>query len=67
MISRREFLISVPLSATLPALARAAAADSAPRVACQANAWQIKPGDFQELLNITAQGYGHLQGMRSFK
>jgi sugar phosphate isomerase/epimerase len=49
MISRREFLISVPLSAALPALARAASGPSN-RVACQANAWQIKPGDFPELL-----------------
>jgi sugar phosphate isomerase/epimerase len=53
MISRREFLISVPLSAALPALARAATGPSNP-VACQANAWQIKPGDFQELLKRVA-------------
>jgi sugar phosphate isomerase/epimerase len=53
MISRREFLISVPLSVplagALPALARAATAPSN-RVGCQANAWQIKPGDFADLL-----------------
>ena len=53
MISRREFLISVPLSAALPALARAAIGPSNP-VACQANAWQIKRGDFQELLKRVA-------------
>ena len=50
MISRRDFLISVPLSAALPALARAATG-RANRVGCQANAWQIKPGDFAGLLN----------------
>jgi sugar phosphate isomerase/epimerase len=54
MISRREFLISVPLSAALPALARAAGDPLAGRlrnsVGCQANAWQIKPGDFADLL-----------------
>jgi sugar phosphate isomerase/epimerase len=53
MISRRDFLISVPLAAALPALARAATGPSNP-VACQANAWQIKPGDFQELLKRVA-------------
>ena len=53
MISRREFLISIPLSAALPALARAATGPSN-RVACQANAWQIKPGDFPELLKRVA-------------
>jgi hypothetical protein len=58
MLSRREFLIAAPLSAALPALARAATATSnaapANRVACQANAWQIKPGDFAELLKRAA-------------
>jgi sugar phosphate isomerase/epimerase len=53
MISRRQFLISVPLSAALPALVRAATGPSNP-VACQANAWQIKPGDFRELLKRVA-------------
>jgi sugar phosphate isomerase/epimerase len=53
MISRRDFLISVPLAAALPSLARAAAGPSQ-HVACQANAWQIKPGDFQELLKRVA-------------
>ena len=53
MISRRMFLISVPLSAALPALVRAAAdppAARSNRVGCQGNAWQIKPGDFADLL-----------------
>jgi inosose dehydratase len=49
MISRRQFLISVPLAAALPSLARAATGPAS-RVGCQANAWQIKPGDFAELL-----------------
>jgi sugar phosphate isomerase/epimerase len=53
MISRREFLLSVPLAAAVPALARAATGPTNP-VACQANAWQIKPGDFQELLKRVA-------------
>jgi sugar phosphate isomerase/epimerase len=53
MISRREFLMSVPLSAALPALAGAATGPSN-RVGCQANAWQIKPGDFPELLKRVA-------------
>ena len=54
MISRREFLISIPLSAALPAFARAATGPSN-RVACQANAWQIKPGDFPDLLKRVAE------------
>jgi sugar phosphate isomerase/epimerase len=53
MISRRAFLIAVPLSAALPSLARAATSPSI-RVGCQANAWQIKPGDFPELLKRVA-------------
>jgi sugar phosphate isomerase/epimerase len=54
MISRRELLLSIPLSAALAALARAATGPSN-RVACQANAWQIKPGDFPELLKRVAE------------
>jgi sugar phosphate isomerase/epimerase len=49
MISRRDFLVSIPLTASLPALARAAAGPPCP-VGCQMNAWQIKPGDFATLL-----------------
>jgi inosose dehydratase len=51
MISRRQFLRSVPLSAALPSLLRAADDSSPrPRVGCQANAYPIEPGDFDELL-----------------
>jgi sugar phosphate isomerase/epimerase len=53
MISRREFLISVPLTAALPTLVRAATGP-ANHVGCQANAWQIKPGDFAGLLKTVA-------------
>jgi sugar phosphate isomerase/epimerase len=53
MISRRAFLTSLPLAAALPTLARAAAGP-ANHVACQTNAWQIKPGDFPELLKRAA-------------
>ena len=54
MISRRELLLSLPLAAALPAAVRAAAG-TACRVACQANAWQIPPGDFGELLRHVAE------------
>jgi sugar phosphate isomerase/epimerase len=58
MISRREFLISVPLASALPALAQAAEPPKAGRpinrVGCQANAWQIKAGDFPGLLKVLA-------------
>lgn len=49
MISRRDFLASIPLAASLPALARAATAPRNP-VGAQMNAWQINSGDFATLL-----------------
>ncbi len=49
MFSRREFLVSAPLAAALPALARAATGPTN-HVGCQANAWQIRSGDFADLL-----------------
>jgi inosose dehydratase len=54
-ISRRQFLLSVPLSAALPQMLRAAD-DSSPRphVGCQANAYPIEPGDFDGLLKRAA-------------
>jgi len=53
VVSRRDFLFSLPLAASLPGLLRAAAVAGNP-VACQANAWQIKPGDFAELMRRAA-------------
>jgi sugar phosphate isomerase/epimerase len=56
MISRRELILRAPaaaLAGTLGTswLAPASAAGEAKNpVACQTNAWQIKPGDFTELL-----------------
>ena len=55
MISRRQFLLTVPLSAALPSLLRAADASSPrPQVGCQANAYPIEPGDFDDLLKRAA-------------
>jgi sugar phosphate isomerase/epimerase len=54
MISRRELILGAPASlaaaSAWPALARAAGEAKNP-VACQTNAWQLKPGDFAELLH----------------
>jgi sugar phosphate isomerase/epimerase len=56
MISRREFLLSVPLAAALPGLLRAADGSSPrPQVGCQVNAYPIEPGDFDELLKRAAE------------
>ena len=56
MISRRDLILGAPVTALATAigtswasLTRAAAEPRNP-VACQTNAWQIKPGDFPELL-----------------
>jgi sugar phosphate isomerase/epimerase len=56
MISRRKFLLSLPLTAAaLPGWLRAADASAArPHVGCQANAWPIEPGDFDGLLQRAA-------------
>jgi len=56
MISRRDLILRAPAAALVGTLgtswaARARAAGEARNpVACQTNAWQIKPGDFPELL-----------------
>jgi inosose dehydratase len=51
LISRRHLILGTPVAAALGAAwARAALAVRNP-VACQTNAWQIKPGDFDELVN----------------
>ncbi|HEX4149793.1 MAG TPA: hypothetical protein VHY20_12430, partial [Pirellulales bacterium] len=56
MISRRDLILRIPAAAALSGAwatgSRAGASDQQARnpVACQMNAWQIKPGDFSELL-----------------
>ena len=53
-LTRRDFLCSLPagaaLSAVLPLAASAAAAG--PHIGCQTNAWALKPGDFNQFLDV---------------
>jgi sugar phosphate isomerase/epimerase len=71
MISRRDLILRVPAAAAFAALdpewlarARAAAPARNP-VGCQTNAWQIKPGDFPELVrrleDLKRLGFEHFE------
>jgi sugar phosphate isomerase/epimerase len=56
MITRRNFLTSLPFTAALPAILHASGVSPGrPHVACQANAWEIKAGDFDDLLKRAAE------------
>jgi len=50
-MSRRDFLSCIPAGAVLSALPLSAAV-AGPRIGCQTNAWPLKPGDFNQFLDV---------------
>jgi len=61
MVSRREFLATVPagLAGGILSPLRSSAAATSVKIGCQTNAWRIDPGNFDDLLNVL----GKLKGL----